>query len=113
MKQNINHKDINQTTLLALIYSKGTTVYKGPYNSAYELCVDDRRLTTIFTVNRTLFFFYSITVNRAPFPVRSPKKIYKILKQLYNIKQRETQRSHLSQHLSDLNQNNIERNNHE
>ena len=105
MKQNIHHKDINQTTLLALIYSKGTTVYKVPLDTKYELCVNNRSLTTIFTVKRTLFFFYSITVNLAPFPVRSPKKIYKILKQLYTIQQRETQRSHLSKHLESLNSN--------
>lgn len=113
MKQNIHHKDDNQTTLLSLIYSKGTTVYKVPLEAKYELCVDDRHLTTIFSVKRTLFFFHSVTVNRAPFPVRSPKKIYKILKRLYAIKQMVTQRNHLSQHLESINQTNIERNNHE
>lgn len=105
MKQNIHNKDVNQTTLLALIKSHRTTVYKDPYNSSYQLCVADRHLTTIFTAKRTLFFFHSITVNRAPFPVRSPKKIYKILKRLYAINQMVNQRNHLSQHLESLNSN--------
>lgn len=113
MKQNIHNKDDNQTTLLALIKSQGTTVYKNPYTAEYQLCVDNFCLSPIFSVKRTLFFFYSTTVNRAPFPVRSPKKIYKILKRLYAFNQRESQRNHLSQHLESLNQTNIERNNHE